>query len=109
MLWREIEINAHLSHPNILSLYGYFQDQDFVYLMLELATHGELYQVMKKQEKRRFSERRSANFVRQIVEALAYCHGKNVMHRDLKPENILLFDNDLVKLADFGWAAHTPS
>ena len=57
-LRREIEIQSHLRHPNILRLYGYFYDQNRVYLILEYAARGELYKELKKA--RRFSEQRSA-------------------------------------------------
>jgi len=39
-----------------------------------------------------------------IIDAIAYLHERGLMHRDIKLENILLFDNDLIKLSDFGWA-----
>jgi len=45
---REIEIHSHLNHPNILKLYGYFWDSKNIYLILEYATDGELYELMKK-------------------------------------------------------------
>lgn len=44
-----------------------------------------------------------------MADALNYCHMNNVIHRDLKPENIMLTCDDNVKLADFGWSAHTMS
>ena len=59
-LRREIEIQSHLRHPNILRLYGYFYDQNRVYLILEYAARGELYKELKKEK--RFSEERSATY-----------------------------------------------
>jgi len=47
-LRREIEIQSHLRHPNILRLYGYFYDENRVYLILEYCKNGELYKVLKK-------------------------------------------------------------
>jgi len=52
---------------------------------------------------------RSAKYTYQVANALNYCHLNNVIHRDLKPENILLTSTDDLKLADFGWSAHTPN
>jgi aurora kinase B len=57
----------------------------------------------------RFDEHRSAKYTHQVADALHYCHVNNVIHRDLKPENILLTQDDNIKLADFGWSAHTMS
>lgn len=59
------------------------------------------------QEQKRFSEKVSAEYIYQVVDALKYLHSKNVIHRDIKPEN-LLFSNGLVKLSDFGWSVHAP-
>ena len=48
-------------------------------------------------------------YIRQLAEALQYCHSKKVIHRDIKPENLLLsFKGDL-KIGDFGWSVHAPS
>ncbi|KAK6024611.1 kinase domain protein, partial [Ostertagia ostertagi] len=118
---REIEIQYHLRygclykfsaefssdtvvsrHPNILRLKGYFHDERRVYIILECADGGELYSRLKK--KGRLEEPEAARYVRQLADALSYCHAKRVIHRDIKPENILLDGKGNVKIADFGWA-----
>lgn len=109
-LRREIEIQGHLRHPNILRLYGYFFDERRVYLILEFASQGELYKKLK--EVGRFDERTTARYIGELAEALAYCHAKNVIHRDIKPENLLLHKSEshpegVLKIADFGWSVHT--
>ena len=133
-LRREIEIQSHLRHDNILRLYGYFYDQvrgsqlprphhlvldpkkhtltivlhqSRVYLILEYASKGELYKDLKKCE--RFEEARTAAYVASLSSALLYCHKKNVIHRDIKPENLLLSSTGAVKIADFGWSVHAPT
>lgn len=57
-LRREVEIQAHLRHPNILRLYGYFHDDARVYLILEYAPNGELYKLLNAQPEKRFDETR---------------------------------------------------
>ncbi|KAF5938839.1 hypothetical protein HYC85_023098 [Camellia sinensis] len=120
-LRREVEIQSHLRHPNILRLYGYFYDQKRVYLILEYAAKGELYKELQKCKY--FSERRSATktdhffffflcigvlkYVASLARALIYCHGKHVIHRDIKPENLLVGAQGELKIADFGWSVHT--
>lgn len=56
-----------------------------------------------------FSEAQAALYIKQIADALKYCHKKHVIHRDIKPENLLLGSKGEVKMADFGWSVHAPS
>ncbi|XP_012542710.1 aurora kinase C [Monomorium pharaonis] len=106
---REIEIQTHLRHPNILRMYGYFYDDKRIYLILEYAPKGELYKELKNQPDKRFDEVRTAIYIAQLADALKYCHSKSVIHRDIKPENLLLGMNGELKIADFGWSVHAPS
>ena len=106
-LRREIEIQSHLRHPNILRLYGYFYDKKRVYLILEYAANGELYKILRKAK--RFAEPLAAKYIAQMAEALIYLHKKHVIHRDIKPENLLLGMNGELKIADFGWSVHAPT
>ncbi|CAG9771381.1 unnamed protein product [Ceutorhynchus assimilis] len=106
---REIEIQSHLKHPNILQLLAWFHDSHRIYLVLEYAGKGEIYNHLKNSANGRFDDRRSAKYVYQVADALDYCHQNHVIHRDIKPENLLLTITDDVKLADFGWSVHSPS
>ncbi|PIO70450.1 hypothetical protein TELCIR_07694, partial [Teladorsagia circumcincta] len=106
-LRREIEIQGHLRHPNILRMYTYFWDEKRIYLVLEYAQGGEMYKFLKKMN--RFDETTAAVFMFQMADALKYCHEKKVIHRDIKPENLLIGDNGELKIADFGWSVHAPN
>ncbi|CAG8599073.1 11848_t:CDS:2, partial [Ambispora gerdemannii] len=106
-LRREVEIQSHLRHPNILRLFGYFYDDKRVYLILEYAAKGELYKKLRSCN--RFTEKRASRYVNQMANALAYLHKKHVIHRDIKPENLLLGMNGELKIADFGWSVHAPN
>ncbi|XP_063260277.1 aurora kinase A isoform X3 [Prinia subflava] len=106
-LRREVEIQSHLRHPNILRLYGYFHDVTRVYLILEHAPRGEVYRELQRLTK--FDEQRTATYITELADALSYCHSKRVIHRDIKPENLLLGSNGELKIADFGWSVHAPS
>jgi hypothetical protein len=90
-LRREIEIQSHLRHQHILRLYGYFYDEKRVYLIIEYAAQGELYQRLLEVGK--FPEALCAKYISQIAHALHVMHSKQILHRDLKPENILLNAN----------------
>lgn len=106
---REIEIQTHLRHTNILKMYGYFHDDARVYLILEFAPGGACYKELQAQEFKRFDDKRTAQYVAQLADALKYCHAKKVIHRDIKPENLLLGSKGELKIADFGWSVHAPS
>jgi len=104
---RELEIQSHLKHPNILRMYGWFHDDTRIYIILEYACFGELYKKLRKAG--RFDERKAATYMYQISDALIYLHSKQVIHRDIKPENLLLGAFGEIKIADFGWSVHAPS
>ncbi|MEN2495696.1 MAG: hypothetical protein MHMPM18_000291 [Marteilia pararefringens] len=104
---REIEIQSHLRHKNILKLYGHFRDERRIYLLLEYAPKGELYKILKESGK--FDEVQTAKYVLQLCEAIKYCHQHDVIHRDLKLENILVGKDGELKVSDFGWSVHAPS
>lgn len=106
-LRREIEIQAHLRHKNVLRLFGYFHDENRVYLILEYASKGELYKELQRAS--RFSEPRAAEYVGSLADALLYLHSKHVIHRDIKPENLLVDHKGTLKIADFGWSVHAPN
>lgn len=106
---REIEIQSHLRHPNILRLYGYFHDAVRIYLILEYAPRGALYRELQNQPNKRFDEKRTAGYILSLADALMYLHQRDVIHRDIKPENLLLGHQGELKIADFGWSVHEPN
>lgn len=101
----EIQVQKELKHPNVLRLYRHFEDSDTVYLLLELCGKGELYQILRTQKYRRFSEEVACKYFVQVAEGLDYLHREKTIHRDIKPENLLVNDDDVLKIADFGWCA----
>lgn len=106
---REIEIQSHLRHPNILRLYGYFHDTTRIYLILEYAPEGALYKELQSQPNKRLDEQRTAKYILALADALIYLHERDVIHRDIKPENLLLGHKGVLKIADFGWSVHEPN
>ncbi len=106
----EIEIHSTLSHENIVSLYGHFEDLDNYYLLMELCEGGELYSSVKEKGKysyivgsssqhlyNRLNEDEVRNYGLQFAKGLKYLHDNRVMHRDLKLSNLLLTEqNQLV-------------
>ncbi|KAJ6446248.1 checkpoint kinase 2-like protein [Purpureocillium lavendulum] len=102
-LQQEIGVLMGVSHPNVLCLKDTFNERDRVYLVLELAPEGELFNFIVMKQK--LSEDESRKLFKQLFQGIKYLHERNIVHRDIKPENILMVDKNLhVKLADFGLA-----
>ncbi|XP_062517007.1 calcium/calmodulin-dependent protein kinase type IV-like [Corticium candelabrum] len=103
VLSSEVHALLTVDHPNVIKLKEIYESENEVHLVLELVTGGELFDRII--ESGFFSEKVAANVVKQLLEALAYIHARNIMHRDIKPENLLYKDESSlspIKLADFG-------
>ncbi|XP_007908878.1 serine/threonine-protein kinase PLK4 isoform X2 [Callorhinchus milii] len=100
----EVEIHCQLKHPSILELYNYFEDNNYVYLVLEMCHNGEMSRYLKNR-KAAFSEDESRHLMHQIVTGMLYLHSHGILHRDLTLSNLLLTGDMNVKIADFGLAA----
>lgn len=101
----EIQIVKELDHPNIVKMYEEYEDHKYLYIVTEIIEGGELFDELIRRKK--FTEKDCGCIIRQLLEALTYCHAKNIVHKDLKPENILLEkkkDIKTIKLIDFGTA-----
>eukprot|EP00730_Choanoeca_flexa_P005513 TRINITY_DN11963_c0_g1_i5.p2 TRINITY_DN11963_c0_g1~~TRINITY_DN11963_c0_g1_i5.p2 ORF type:complete len:618 (+),score=95.81 TRINITY_DN11963_c0_g1_i5:3871-5724(+) len=99
---REVSIMKRLHHPNIVQLYEVIDTETTLYLVMEYASGGEVFDYLVSHG--RMKEKEARTRFRQIVSAIQYCHSKGIVHRDLKAENLLL-DKDLqIKIADFGFA-----
>mmetsp|Transcript_6191 Transcript_6191/g.18736 ORF Transcript_6191/g.18736 Transcript_6191/m.18736 type:complete len:510 (+) Transcript_6191:150-1679(+) len=117
MLTSEVEIMAKVSHPNIIKVVDIFDEKEFLHIVTELCTGGELFErIIEKSQtnEKSFSERDAAHVLRQILDAVQYCHSLDppVVHRDLKPENFLFRDkaeDAPIKVIDFGLSKLAPA
>uniref|UniRef100_A0A8C2HWU0 MAP/microtubule affinity-regulating kinase 3 n=1 Tax=Cyprinus carpio TaxID=7962 RepID=A0A8C2HWU0_CYPCA len=101
-LFREVRIMKLLNHPNIVKLFEVIETDKTLYLMMEYASGGEVFDYLVAHGRMKEKEAR-AKF-RQIVSAVQYCHQKCIVHRDLKAENLLLDADMNIKIADFGFS-----
>ncbi|KAF8842470.1 Pkinase-domain-containing protein [Paxillus ammoniavirescens] len=102
-LYAEIKIHRSLAHPNIVRFHDCFEDDDNVYMTLDLCHSGSLMDMLRR--RRRFTEPEARFFLIQIIGACNYMHTHQVIHRDLKLGNLFLDSNMNIKVGDFGLAA----
>ncbi|KAJ0411301.1 hypothetical protein ATCC90586_005710 [Pythium insidiosum] len=109
----ERKVFSKVSHDRIVKLYFTFQDNNYLYMVMELCRGGELLDVITKHQKeqsargikdRACSLELTRFYIAEVVVALEYLHNSGVIHRDLKPENILLSESGHIKVTDFGTA-----
>uniref|UniRef100_A0A8C9WC35 MAP/microtubule affinity-regulating kinase 3 n=1 Tax=Scleropages formosus TaxID=113540 RepID=A0A8C9WC35_SCLFO len=101
-LFREVRIMKILNHPNIVKLFEVIEMEKTLYLVMEYASGGEVFDYLVAHG--RLKEKEARAKFRQIMSAVQYCHQKHVVHRDLKAENLLLDADMNIKIADFGFS-----
>lgn len=98
----EIESLKKLHHPNIVSLFGYGEQDGNHFYGMELVEGRSLEEELIAG--RKFDWREVTDLTIQICRALKHAHDRGVIHRDIKPANLLLADDGVIKLSDFGIA-----
>jgi predicted Ser/Thr protein kinase len=98
---REINICARLSHPNIVGIIDWGEQNDLVYVIMEYIP-GKTLRELLPPEGMELSE--CVPYIRSLMSGVAYAHSKGVVHRDLKPENAVVTKTGVLKLIDFGIA-----
>ena len=100
----EIDILKIAKHPNIIQLYDVFENENYIYIIMEYCAGGDLFSYIEKRGFR-LPETRAAEIIHKLSTAVYFLHEYGVVHRDLKPENILMTDNSSnadIRLVDFG-------
>ncbi|XP_015732321.1 serine/threonine-protein kinase PLK1 [Coturnix japonica] len=98
----EIAIHRSLAHQHVVGFQGFFEDSDFVYVVLELCRRRSLLELHKR--RKALSEPEVRYYLRQTILGCQYLHSQRVIHRDLKLGNLFLSDDMEVKIGDFGLA-----
>lgn len=99
---KEMKIHMFLVHPNIVRMLGKREDEEFVYMFLEYAVGGELFNKIEPDVGMPSAE--AQKYMRQLMAGLQYLFDRGIAHRDLKPENLLLDEFGNLKISDFGMA-----
>ena len=101
---REIEIMYRVHHPNVVKLFGHFEDNNYCYFIMEYIAGGNIYALVPKA--RSVPIKQKASMIKDVISAVYFLHHMNpkIVHRDIKPENVLLDKGEVAKLTDFGWS-----
>lgn len=101
---REIDVLRKLDHPRIVTLKGFYEDEESYYLLMEFVSGGDLMDFVAAHGS--VGEDAGREITKQVLEAVHYIHSQGISHRDLKPDNILIEQDDpvLIKITDFGLA-----
>ncbi|RXM31965.1 Serine/threonine-protein kinase PLK1 [Acipenser ruthenus] len=98
----EITIHRSLSHANVVGFHGFFESDDFVFVVLEICRRRSLLELHKR--RKALTEPEARYYMRQTITGCLYLHNNRVIHRDLKLGNLFLNDDMEVKIGDFGLA-----
>ncbi|XP_075948061.1 serine/threonine-protein kinase PLK1 [Anarhichas minor] len=98
----EIAIHKSLNHANVVGFHGFFEDDDFVFVVLEICRRRSLLELHKR--RKAVTEPEARYYMTQLLHGVQYLHSNKVIHRDLKLGNIFLNDEMEVKIGDFGLA-----
>ena len=103
---REIEITYRVHHPNVVKLFGHFEDNKYCYFIMEYIPGGNVYNLVPKNGFRTVPIQTIASIMKDVISAVYFLHHMSppIIHRDIKPENVVLDQNMKAKLTDFGWS-----
>jgi serine/threonine protein kinase len=104
---KEISIMYNVNHPYSVKLVNHFEDNDKLYLIMEFAVNGNLFNLIQNNKKDKVKNiELIKKIIIQTIEIIKYLHSINIIYRDIKPENILLDKDYNIKLCDYGWATY---
>src|SRR5271157_5374638 len=102
--FREAKLLAKLDHPNLPKVTDYFSEGEGYYLVMNLIEGEDLAMVLEEAGGKPLHEERVMGWMKQVMEALSYCHEQGVIHRDVKPANVIVTEEEKAYLVDFGIA-----
>ena len=112
-IFREISVLEEMDHPFIVDLFHTYEDEEFMYMLTEAVSGGELWSVIHQEDEEGnwhsgLTEDHAKFYGLIIADTVAYMHRKTMVFRDLKPENVLVDQDGYPIIVDFGFAKHCP-
>lgn len=102
----EIQILSTLDHPNIVKYYETYENDKFLYIVMEYCPGGDLFDLITKRSKGQLlKESLVAEILKDLLLAINHCHEHKIAHRDIKAENVMVGEDGRIKLIDFGLSA----
>lgn len=101
----EHSVLSMVRHPFLINLWGTFQDNSFLFMVMDFVPGGELFTLLR--HSRRFPAPVAKFYTAEVALAIDFLHQNDIIYRDLKPENILIGADGHLKIIDFGFAKHT--
>ena len=101
----EAKAAAQLNHPNIITIHDFGEEDGQAYMAMELLEGRDLRVVIEKKEAGTIEDRLAV--MEQVLDGVAFAHGRGLVHRDLKPGNVRILPNGQIKILDFGLARRT--
>ena len=103
---RELEVMYKIHHPNVVKLFGHFEDNKYCYFIMEYISKGNVYNLLTIDKTKQLSTKVVATIMKDVISAAYFLHNMDppIIHRDIKPENVLLHEGFIAKLTDFGWS-----
>ena len=103
---RELEVMYKIHHPNVVKLFGHFEDNKYCYFIMEYISKGNVYNLLTLDKRKQLSTKVVATIMKDVISAAYFLHNMDppIIHRDIKPENVLLHEGFVAKLTDFGWS-----
>eukprot|EP01135_Chromosphaera_perkinsii_P010996 Nk52_evm30s2309 gene=Nk52_evmTU30s2309 len=99
----EIKIHRSIKHHHIVGFEHFFEDNENVYIVLEMCSNKSMMELMKRRH--RLSDPETRYYMKQIIDATQHMHKHNIIHRDLKLGNLFLNSDMQIKIGDFGLAS----
>ena len=94
-----------MDHPNIVKYFETYDDNKYLYLVMEFIDGQEMFDAITHHNNHRFTEKEAVKYMEQLFMAVSHLHAQGIVHRDIKPQNIMIDKHDQVRLIDFGLAA----